>query len=216
MCYSGVSFSGENAVLNIVGAEAGHTSPATENGSSQDSGKPEEEDLPLFAVVNGEVHLGSGLKIKETRLKYITASRQEMKVARDLARHYWTPAQMEVRCVSGLPSRNPEGPIVTRERATPAKLDAIMNVIQNMVHEHPTDVPAAKRVANGRKALRDLFAEAGRHARKLPAKKSPPGEASTMATEAPAAGPPPAAAAPPAAEAPASKAPAAEAPAAPE
>lgn len=82
------------------------------------------------------------------------------------------------------------------------------DVIQNMVHEHPTDVPAAKRVANGRKALRDLFAEAGRHARKLPGKKSPPGENSTMATEAPAAG------APPAAEAPASKAPAAEAPAA--
>lgn len=32
------------------------------SGSSQDSGKPEEEDLPLFAVVNGEVSLTEAVR----------------------------------------------------------------------------------------------------------------------------------------------------------
>lgn len=34
--------------------------------------------------------------------------------------------------------------------------------VQKVVHDNPCDEPPAKRIARGRKALRDLFAERGR------------------------------------------------------
>lgn len=34
--------------------------------------------------------------------------------------------------------------------------------VQKVVHDNPTDVPPAKRIAQGRKALQDIFAERGR------------------------------------------------------
>ncbi|KAL1470423.1 hypothetical protein MTO96_024325, partial [Rhipicephalus appendiculatus] len=47
-------------------------------------------------------------------------------------------------------------------QATPQKADAIMDVIQEVIEKYPSDVEVAKRVALGRKALRDIFAEMGR------------------------------------------------------
>lgn len=55
-----------------------------------------------------------------------------------------------------------------------------------MVSDHPTDVPAAKRVANKQNALRDQFAETGRQARGKVPEKTYAAE-KTAATEDPAA-----------------------------
>lgn len=74
-----------------------------------------------------QVLLGSGLMIKETKLQYITASRQEMRVARDLARHYWTTAHMEIRSISGALCQNQGGRVLKPLKATPEKVDTIMS-----------------------------------------------------------------------------------------
>lgn len=111
----------------------------------------------LFTASNGEVHLGSGLHMKEAELNRILKSKSDLRAARDTARRVWTRSEMKIRCLPGQPCwRIPDS--VAKQAATPEIVDAVMNVVRKVVKDNPTTTPAAKRVAWGRKAVRDLFA----------------------------------------------------------
>ncbi|KAL1457366.1 hypothetical protein MTO96_043491 [Rhipicephalus appendiculatus] len=117
--------------------------------------------LQLFEEVGEDVHVGSGILMKAAKLRFIMRSQNEMKVAREMARYFWTPAEMQERSLTGQPCRR-QADSVGKLQATPQKADAIMNVIQKVIEDCPSDIEVAKRVALGRKSLRNIFAEMGR------------------------------------------------------
>ncbi|XP_077557425.1 uncharacterized protein LOC144172659 [Haemaphysalis longicornis] len=122
----------------------------------------QQESLPpLFAVKDGEVHLGSGHLVKEAKFGYIMASRAPARVARELARNFRSAKELQAQTLTGQSHRQEPGGVASLP-ATPTKVEAIMCVVQKVVHDNPCDEPPAKRIARGRKALRDLFAERGR------------------------------------------------------
>ncbi|KAH6920086.1 hypothetical protein HPB50_028657 [Hyalomma asiaticum] len=88
-------------------------------------------------------------------------SRNTTKVAREMARYFWTTEELQSRSLTGQACRRQAGS-VAKPQATPEKAEAIMNVIHKVVADCPSDVEAPKRLAQGRKALRDIFAETGR------------------------------------------------------
>ncbi|KAH6945007.1 hypothetical protein HPB50_006728 [Hyalomma asiaticum] len=105
-----------------------------------------------------KVQLASGVAMPQANFVFITKSGQEMRVAREMTRFFWTVDEMKVRCLTGqVCRRTPDS--TAKQPATPAKITAIMNTVEKVVAENPCDVPAVKRRANARKALRDLFAE---------------------------------------------------------
>ncbi|KAH6921118.1 hypothetical protein HPB50_027894 [Hyalomma asiaticum] len=99
--------------------------------------------------------------VKAHKLNYIMRSRNVTKVARDMARFFWTPSELQVRSLTGQPCRR-LADSVAKQQATPEKAEAIMNVIRKVVEDNPTEEEGSKRLAVGRKALRDIFAEMGR------------------------------------------------------
>ncbi|XP_049516515.1 uncharacterized protein LOC125942400 [Dermacentor silvarum] len=122
---------------------------------------PAPQEPNLFEVVDGNVHLGPGILIPETNLGFIMKAGHEMKVARDMARVFWTTSELKVCCLTGQPSRRtPDS--VAKQQATPNKVTAIMNVVEKIIVEKTSDVPGGKRRAQARKAIRDLFAKTTR------------------------------------------------------
>ncbi|KAH6923089.1 hypothetical protein HPB50_021419 [Hyalomma asiaticum] len=95
------------------------------------------------------------------RLNYIMRSRNITKMARDMARFFWTPSELQVRSLTGQPCRR-LADSAAKQQATPEKAEVIMNVIQKVVDDNPTEEEASKRLAVGRNALRDILAEMGR------------------------------------------------------
>ncbi|XP_077547864.1 uncharacterized protein LOC144160137 [Haemaphysalis longicornis] len=115
----------------------------------------------LFTASNGEVYLGEGLYMPEAKLTRILKSKSELRAARDTARHFWSKGEMKIRSLTGQPCRSISDS-VAKQVATPEKVAAVMNVVRKVVNDNPTEVPAAKRVAIGKKAIRDLFADTAR------------------------------------------------------
>ncbi|KAH6945878.1 hypothetical protein HPB50_010453 [Hyalomma asiaticum] len=85
-------------------------------------------------------------------------SRNTTKAARKMARYFWTMQELQSRTLTAQPCRRQAGS-VAKPQATPKKAEAIMNVIHKVVADCPSYVEATKRLAQGRKALHDIFAE---------------------------------------------------------
>lgn len=141
----------ETALLDHI---RGHTRCVTSATSESVVGQPTPK---LFTESNGQVYLGEGLYMPEAKLNRILYSKNEVKAARDMARHFWTKAERKIRNFTG---RTPDG--VAKQVATPEKVEAVMDVVRKVVKDNLTEVPAAKRIAFGRKAVRDIFAETSR------------------------------------------------------
>ncbi|KAL1472137.1 hypothetical protein MTO96_039516 [Rhipicephalus appendiculatus] len=134
-------------------------------------------DLLIPAVASDpsqpyEVHLRHGMSMPDNKFNFILKSGHEMKVARDMARFFWSATQMKERCLTGQPNRRaPDS--VPKKQATPAKVQAIMNTVENVIAESTSDAAAGKRLGNARKALRDLFAEMARLGQRSKCPSSP-------------------------------------------
>ncbi|KAL1485071.1 hypothetical protein MTO96_032185, partial [Rhipicephalus appendiculatus] len=118
------------------------------------------------------VHLGHGMSIPDNKFNFIMKSGHEMKVARDMARFFWSVTEMRERCLTGQPNRRaPDS--VPKKQATPAKVQAIMNTVEKVMAENMSDAAEGKRRGNARKTLRDLFAEMARLGQRSKCPSSP-------------------------------------------
>ncbi|KAH6919953.1 hypothetical protein HPB50_029059 [Hyalomma asiaticum] len=84
--------------------------------------------MEVFEGTGEDVHLGSGIMVKAHKLNYIMRSRNVTKVARDMARFFWTPSELQVRSLTGQPCRR-LADSVAKQQATPEKAEAIMNML---------------------------------------------------------------------------------------
>ncbi|XP_077547245.1 uncharacterized protein LOC144159552 isoform X2 [Haemaphysalis longicornis] len=115
----------------------------------------------LFSASNGEVYLGEGLYMPEEKLTRILNWKSELRAARETARHLWCNAETKIRSLTGQSCRQmPDS--VAKQGGTLEKFGAVMNVVWKVVKDNPTEVPAARRIAFGRKAVKDIFAEMAR------------------------------------------------------
>ncbi|XP_075530936.1 BEN domain-containing protein 5-like isoform X2 [Dermacentor variabilis] len=153
----GASFSHalEDELLDL-----GRTDQADIDDSSLAASSSAPQEPKLFEVVDGNVHLGPGLTMPENKLSFIMKAGHEMKVAREMARFFWTVSELKIRSLTGHSSwKNSD---TGKQQATPDKVTAIMNVVEKLIAETPSDIPGGKRRAQARKAIRDLFAESAR------------------------------------------------------
>ncbi|XP_075542640.1 uncharacterized protein LOC142576404 isoform X1 [Dermacentor variabilis] len=153
----GASFSHalEDELLDL-----GRTDQADIDDSSLAGSSSAPQEPKLFEVVDGNVHLGPGLTMPENKLSFIMKAGHEMKVAREMARFFWTVSELKIRSLTGHSSwKNSD---TGKQQATPDKVTAIMNVVEKLIAETPSDIPGGKRRAQARKAIRDLFAESAR------------------------------------------------------
>ncbi|XP_072144059.1 BEN domain-containing protein 5-like [Dermacentor andersoni] len=87
-----------------------------------------------------KVHLGPGITIPENKLAYIMKAGHEMKVAREMARFFWTVSELKIRSLTGHSSwKNSDA--IGKQQATPNKVTAIMNVVEKLIVETPSDIP---------------------------------------------------------------------------
>ncbi|KAL3244593.1 hypothetical protein MRX96_047147 [Rhipicephalus microplus] len=95
----------------------------------------------------------AGILVNAAKLRFIMRSLNETKVAREMARYFWTPAEMQLRSLMGQPCRR-QADSVAKLQVTPEKAYEIMYVFENLAIAKSR---GAKKIALSRKSLRNLF-----------------------------------------------------------
>ncbi|KAK8773567.1 hypothetical protein V5799_011901 [Amblyomma americanum] len=85
----------------------------------------EQHSLQPFEALDGNFHLANCIKMPEKEFNYIMKTKSEDKVAREMARYLWTPAEMKERCLAGQPCRRTLDSFA-KQRAAPAKVEVLM------------------------------------------------------------------------------------------
>ncbi|XP_064463537.1 uncharacterized protein LOC135374513 [Ornithodoros turicata] len=139
---------------------------ATSGSTGSSSVTVPDPQLELYAVVDDKVHLGNSFFIPRNKLDFLQRGTTDSKLVKDVARHLWTIEEMTSRSITGQPCRRPGVPGSIKQQATPAKVEAITNVLSKFVEGHPNQTPAEQRMKTVRKTLSDFFADMARQGKR--------------------------------------------------
>ncbi|XP_040063061.2 uncharacterized protein LOC120837621 [Ixodes scapularis] len=100
--------------------------------------------LGLFAEVDDETHLGHGIMVATSKLKYILGARGDSMFCKEATKVVFGAANLQRRSVTGQACRRLKGSVAKRA-LTPNKLAAVGNAFQLYITQTSSDKSPKKR-----------------------------------------------------------------------
>ncbi|KAL1454734.1 hypothetical protein MTO96_043683 [Rhipicephalus appendiculatus] len=136
----------------------GTTSSGSQEPTSQGAGASAE--LPLFAIVANEVHLGKGVFVNKDKWEWLLSRPKDSLFCKEATKLLWGVSALRNRSITGAPCRRfakAESQAPPRRALTPLKLEAVANAFNKYVREKPNEVPGPDRVKKMNRFIAEML-----------------------------------------------------------
>ncbi|KAH7952560.1 hypothetical protein HPB52_024014 [Rhipicephalus sanguineus] len=137
------------------------TDPEADVRNRKDAGASAQLPLPLLALVNDEVHLGSGVFIKHEQWAWLLSRPKDSLFCKEATKLLWGIPDLRNRSLTGAPCRRfvrqEEKKAPPRRVLTPRKLEAVANGFAEYVRRKPADVPEPDRLKKMNRYIAEML-----------------------------------------------------------
>lgn len=130
--------------------------------SETSSGTNEAEpDVPLFAEVDNQVHLGKGVYLTKAQWELLMSRRRDSLFIKDTAKALWGTPALQNRSITGARCRrfikDADKASAARKALTPVKREALSNAFHAYVTAHPSEGAPSDRLKKLNRYLSELL-----------------------------------------------------------